>query len=111
MDYLEKTKKDEAQAYLASQKVAILSTHAADGSIDSAAVFFLVSEQLHFYFTTKTETRKYRNMVANPSATLLIANDEVLKIVEVKGTVNIDRDYVKRRLKGALANEDVRRFV
>ncbi len=30
---------------------------------------------------------------------------------EVRGTVNIDRDYVKRRLKGALANEDVRRFV
>lgn len=30
---------------------------------------------------------------------------------EVSGTVNIDRDYVKRRLKGALANEDVRRFV
>jgi ATP-dependent HslUV protease ATP-binding subunit HslU len=30
---------------------------------------------------------------------------------DVKGTVNIDRDYVKRRLKGALSDEDVRRFV
>jgi hypothetical protein len=92
MDFSEIQKKDEVLDYLSSEKAAVLSMHAIDGTIDAATVFFANDEDFIFYFTTKVNTRKYRNLVANSEVTLTISNVEELKTVEVKGNASLITD-------------------
>src|SRR3989344_414348 len=89
MEDLEIRKKAEALSYLGGQKAAVLSTHASDGTIDAAAVYFIIDEQLNFYFTTKVGTRKYQNMTTNPNVTLTIPNAETLQTIELKGKASL----------------------
>lgn len=89
MSYLQEQYRKEVLDYLGMQRVAVLSTHAQDNTIDAAAVFFLADKDLHFYFTTKVGTRKYQNMATNPQVTLTIPSDIELKTIELKGTASI----------------------
>lgn len=79
------TTEQDALAFLANEKLAVLSTRAEDDSIDATAVYFAVDEHLNFYVMTKTDTRKFRNMKAHPGVSLTIASDEHMKTIEVKG--------------------------
>ncbi len=86
---LEAIRKHGIVSYLAKEKMAILSTHASDGSIDAMTVFFMADENLDFFFMTKVDTRKYQNMAANPHVSLTISNAETLETVEAKGTASV----------------------
>ena len=89
MGYLQERYQKEVLDYLGMQRMAVLSTHAEDNTIDASAVFFLADRDLHFYFSTKVGTRKYKNMATNPQVTLTIPSDDELKTVELKGTASV----------------------
>ena len=89
---MEDLQKKDVFDYLATEKEVIISTQAEDGTIDAAAVFFIVDENLNFYFTTKVDTRKYQNMTRNPEVTLTTADAGTLRTIQLKGKAAVLTD-------------------
>ncbi len=58
--------------FLASQKLGVLGTITPDGSPQSALIGIAVVESLGIVFDTLTTSRKYRNLLANPAASLVV---------------------------------------
>ena len=109
MEYREKNEKGEVLAFLHKEKLAVLSTHASDGTIDASAIFYVIDENFDFYFTTKEETRKFQNLMANPNVSLTITDVEGLKTVQVKGAASVvtDEKEVADRITGLINKHKV----
>ena len=58
--------------FLAGQRLGVLGTIAPDGSPQSALVGIAVTDRLEIVFDTLRSTRKYRNMMANPTASFVM---------------------------------------
>src|SRR5262249_53886886 len=83
MDYKQKTLE-----FLKSHPLAVLSTISSDGSVDAAVIYAIVTDDLHFFFITKPDTKKAKNIVSNPQAALTIADQSLQTTVQVKGTIH-----------------------
>ncbi len=63
--------KDGLVEFLSSQRLGVLGTIAPDGSPQSALVGIAVTDRLEIVFDTLRTTRKYRNLMTNPAASLV----------------------------------------
>src|SRR4051794_14728661 len=64
--------KIELYEFIASQSLAVLSSLSAEHSPQSALIGIAVTQSLGILFDTLASSRKYPNLVANPSASLVI---------------------------------------
>ncbi len=64
--------KAELFEFLTSQRLGVLGTIAPDGSPQSALVGIAVTDRLEIVFDTLRTTRKYRNLMTNPAASLVV---------------------------------------
>ena len=74
-------------------EIAMLTTHATDGSLVSRplqTLKFDASGDLVFF--TAADSRKLQDLQANPDVNLAYANPEEQVYVSVRGTASIDRD-------------------
>lgn len=85
--------RETALSFLENHPLCTLSTHAADGSIDTATVYFSCDSTFTLYFVTKEDTRKAHNLAANQQITATIADETVLLLAEIKGTATPLQDY------------------
>lgn len=65
----------------------VLSTISADGRPWGSAVYFIADEDFNFYFVTKADTFKYKNLENQPMAALTIADEPSQTTVQVSGSV------------------------
>lgn len=87
---------DKVQEFLKQHHMAILSTVSEDGRPWGSAVIFAVDEDLNFFFMTRSDTLKYKNIVANPSVALTIADEADQVTVQSVGRVSRveAKDYI-----------------
>ncbi len=52
-----------------------------------AAIYFLVDEDFTFYFVTRSETYKYKNLEKNPTVALTVADPDTQTTVQLAGKV------------------------
>jgi hypothetical protein len=71
--------------FIASKPYAVISTIAANGSPQSALVGIAVTPDLEIIFDTLSTTRKYANLLANPTCSLVIGWDDE-KTLQYEGT-------------------------
>lgn len=62
----------ELYEFLAKQSLGVVGSLSPEGNAQSALVGIAVTEELEIVFDTLNTTRKYRNLVANPNASVVI---------------------------------------
>ena len=72
--------------------VATLSTVGSDGLVQSTAVWYLL-DQGELVVSVRKDRQKYRNLLANPTATLLVIDpDNLVRTLELRAAVELRDD-------------------
>jgi nitroimidazol reductase NimA-like FMN-containing flavoprotein (pyridoxamine 5'-phosphate oxidase superfamily) len=74
--------------FLRHHPLGALATVSADGRPWSSPIYFVVDDNLHFYFVTRRETLKYKNLKQNQSAALSITDQDMQITVQVLGKIS-----------------------
>jgi pyridoxine/pyridoxamine 5'-phosphate oxidase len=74
----------ELYRFISGHSLAVVGSISPDGSPQSALVGIAVTEDLEIIFDTLSSTRKYRNLVANPSASVVVGWEDE-KTVQFEG--------------------------
>lgn len=74
----------------------ILSTVSKDGRPWGSAIIFAIDEDLNFFFMTRSDTLKYKNIEAHPTVALTVADEKYQVTVQAVGTVTrvAAKDYI-----------------
>lgn len=78
--------------YISANPIAVVSTTNDKSVPHAAAVYVCVDEDCHVYFTTKKDTRKFDNLVANPSVALTIVRPADNSTLQAEGKASIVKD-------------------
>ena len=81
--------RNDALNFLQEHPLGTLSTINEAHVPELAAVYFIAHKDFSCLFVTKVGTRKFKNVAAHPSASLLTYDEELLYSVEVTGEVEI----------------------
>jgi general stress protein 26 len=71
---------------------AILSTVDETGKPHASVIHFEVDKDENFYFLSKSETKKIKNISNNPAVALTIHHSHSLKVLYIKGTAEVVAD-------------------
>lgn len=77
----------EMYDYLKSLAVAVLSTVGENSKPHAAVIYFIADSELHFYFLTKSDTRKSKNLEKHENAALTIFDSQSPKTIQATGQV------------------------
>jgi pyridoxamine 5'-phosphate oxidase len=77
--------------YLLGQSLMVLATASPDGKPYATTMLFTVDDDFNFYFISREETRKARNLEDNPRASLSIGFSEPMN-VQAEGKVELIED-------------------
>ena len=83
---------DMLLSFLREYDVAALSTIMPGNVAHGTAIYYYVDEDFNFYFLTKSETLKFKNIETNNSASLVVIDQETLQTVQVDGVAE-EVDY------------------
>ena len=96
--------------FLHQQSLMTLSTVSPSGQPEAATLFYLFDSDFTFYFVTREETRKVKNINKNPKVAIVISDDKTMNIqvegraVELNG-VNVISDLLSQVSQKALPEE------
>jgi hypothetical protein len=71
------TTHDELHGFLARQRIAVLATATVEGPPESAAMRYGVNPALEIAFHTWAESRKCRNLLAQPACSLVMTDGDI----------------------------------
>jgi general stress protein 26 len=71
--------------FLSSQKLAHIATVSIENQPSIAAIYFISDPDLNFYFLSRKNTAKYRNIAGNSAVGLAITDPEEAVTLQVKG--------------------------
>lgn len=77
----------KARDFLKRHSVGVLSTASPDGEPWGATIHYAVDDEFRFYFMTRAQTRKYRNLKDNPRAALTVTDPESQTTVQASGKI------------------------
>lgn len=83
---LDKIQKDKLRSFLWSHHTAVLATIKKGNKAHATTIYYLIDEHFNFYFITKDETLKFKNIEDNNSVALAISDEHELQTVQVEGT-------------------------
>lgn len=79
--------KQEVYSFLLRYNLAVFGTTSPDHSPHLTSMFYVVDPDLNFYFITKSETEKVKNIALNPHVSVVVSDRESYKTVEASGVV------------------------
>lgn len=96
------SQKTQLLEFINGKSIAVVSTVTPQNKPMSATVYFVVDDNLNFYFTTKTFSRKYRNILENPNVSMVVGTDNEPVTAQIEGVAQkindkseFDRFFVK----------------
>lgn len=78
----------KVHAFLKHNPMAVLSTVTPDGIPWGSAIYYVSDEDFNFYFVTRVETQKYKNIDNSPVAAITVADNDSQTTVQVTGTIS-----------------------
>ncbi len=79
---------DSVKSFLKDHHVGVLSTSSTNGEPWGATIGFAHDDDLNFYFLTRANTLKFKNIEENPQAALTITDEEKQITVQTRGTIS-----------------------
>lgn len=86
--------KQNALNFLKSNSIAIVATVAGDGKPQAATVNYFIDDNFNIYFATRTNTRKFKNLIANKNIALVVGAGPDPKTLQINGTAERITDGV-----------------
>jgi|GEM_PF-1647070 len=77
--------RDKAYKFLSGNRVAALATSDKQGTPHAAPVHFVAHKNLDIYFTSRVESRKFRNLVFNPVIAMAITDEGTMATLQLTG--------------------------
>ena len=77
----------KVHSFLRKHPMGVLSTIAEDGTPWGSAIYYVADEDFKFYFVTRAETYKYKNLDKTPLAALTITDVASQTTVQLTGTI------------------------
>lgn len=68
--------------------MAVLSTVTPDGKPWGSAIYYVSDQDFNFYFVTRVETQKYKNIDNSPLAAITIADSDSQTTVQATGAIS-----------------------
>lgn len=84
--------KNEVYTYLKHLSIAVLSTVSMDSKPYASVIYFVTDHNLNFFFITKSDTKKAKNLEKNKNAALTILDPTNPKTIQATGTVEKVQD-------------------
>ena len=83
--------KKAAMAFLSEpdRLTAVVGSCPEDGDTHVATVYYYVDDQFQFYFLTATNTQKYRNLLANPNAAIVVGFGPSYTTIQGRGAAGL----------------------
>lgn len=82
------TKKDVLK-FLKKNDLCVLATADKNGKPIAATMAYAVDDEMAFYLETSSKTRKYRNLLANPQAAIVVGVANGLPTVQIDGKITV----------------------
>lgn len=76
-----------ARAFLKANTMAAVSTASNDGRPELAFVYYIIDDDLNFYFITRRDSQKFRNILENWRLAVAVADEDDVKTVQLSGRV------------------------
>ncbi len=86
-----------AQEFLLSHNIGVLSTIDEKGEIQSRTVYYSTDVTGHLYILTKTGTQQVRNLFTNQRVTLVSYDDITYQTIQVQGVGELENDPAKKQ--------------
>lgn len=77
--------RDKINDFLKGSRVGVLATADKKATPHAAAIYFVVDEELNFFFVTKEKTIKHKNLQENPHVSLAVYDAKVQTTLRVEG--------------------------
>lgn len=77
--------KEDILKFLKENDLCVLATADKGGKPIAATMAYTADDEMSIYFETSTKTRKYENLIANPSVALVIGVDNDKPSVQIDG--------------------------
>ena len=84
----------EALKFLREHNVAMISTASETGEPQASVVYYFVDDILNLYFATGRETRKFKNILANPRVAFAVGCGPNIITVQGGGTAKVERSIM-----------------
>jgi len=84
--------KTKLQEFLRMHPVATLATVSVENKAHAAAIYFFIDEDLNFFFITKEDTKKYKDLSKNQHVALVITDSDALSTVQAEGNASVIND-------------------
>jgi general stress protein 26 len=81
--------------FLKSKPVAVISTVSETQQPESATIYYAVDDDLTFYFTTKSFTRKYKNLEHNQEVSLVVGAENIPVTAQIQGRAERIQDDIE----------------
>lgn len=78
--------------FLTKNHVGVLATASRSGVPHAAAIYFVTDSDLNFFFITKQDTEKSKNLKDNPQASLAVYDAKTQTTLQVQGEATADDD-------------------
>lgn len=90
----------------------VLSTVSDDGKAWGSAIYFMADDNFNFYFVTRADTFKYKNLEKHPIAALTIADEPSQTTVQASGSITrvpVDQEFdiIFRKLEANKPKNDI----
>jgi uncharacterized protein YhbP (UPF0306 family) len=72
-----------------NQITAVIGSCPSDGDTHVATVYYYVDDNFNFYFLTATNTRKYKNLLENPNAAIVVGFGPSQTTIQGQGTATL----------------------
>lgn len=82
----------KAVDFLTKNHVGVLATASPSAEPHATAIYFVTDSDLNFFFITKQNTEKSKNLEQNPQASLAVYDAKTQTTLQVKGKVVADDD-------------------
>jgi uncharacterized pyridoxamine 5'-phosphate oxidase family protein len=79
---------EKVQEFLKHHHMAVLSTVSEQGEPWGSSIIFAFDDDLNFFFMTRADTLKYKNIEAHPVVALTVTDEERQITVQAKGKIS-----------------------
>lgn len=87
--------REKAYEFINNNHVGVLATANQNGRPHAAAIYVVADRLLNFYFVTRKETQKARNLTANPYASIALFDAMSQTTLQVDSTVSVVDDITE----------------
>lgn len=78
--------------FLKEKDLSVISTVSPTGKPESATVIYFIDDDLNFYFVTRHNTRKFRNLQSNKNVAIVVGVELKPVTVQIEGTAELVSD-------------------